>query len=29
MKCPKKQAAERWGRRAETLTAWLLRLKGS
>ena len=28
MKGPQKQAAERWGRRAETLTTWLLRLKG-
>ena len=28
MKGPQKQAAERWGQRAEILTAWLLRLKG-
>ena len=28
MKRTQKQAPERWGRRAETLTAWLLRRKG-
>ena len=28
MKGPQKQAAARWGQRAEILTAWLLRLKG-
>ena len=27
MKGPQKRATERWGRRAETLTAWILRLK--